>query len=139
MKTILLSAVAIAAMTSVAAAEPRKLADTEMAEVTAGLYDIIFIIPVTVVHSSVNSAAVGVDGGSAASDAESNIAVNNVIDVNQSDFLVGTTLPASAVFAGAGWPWAEPGSGTAGDGVNPLRAWAMITDMLRSRYFGRGW
>ncbi len=139
MKKILLSAVALAALTLPAAADPRKLTDTDMAKVTAGLYDVIFIMPVTVIHSSVNSAAVGIQAKGVASNAESNVSVTNIIGVNQSTDPGSASLPASAVFAGPGWPWADSGPSAGANGMNPLQAWTMIADMLRTRFLGRGW
>ena len=140
MRKSVLSAAALAAMTSVAMAEPRKLGDKEMVEVTAGLYDVVFIVPVTVIYNTMNSTAVGAGTGSAASNAESDIAVNNIIGVNKSGDVIGALRPASGVFAGGWWPSVDLRTGSGGgDGVSPLRAWSMITGMLRSRYFGRGW
>jgi hypothetical protein len=139
MKAISLAAMALTAMTSAAMAEPRKLGDDEMAEVTAGLYDVVLVMPITVIYSSVNSTAVGVGAGSVGSNAGSNIAVNNIIGVNKPDHVIGATPPASSVVADGWWSWAHPRTGMGEDGVGPLRMWSMITDMLRSKYLGRGW
>jgi hypothetical protein len=139
MKTISLSVAVLAAMATGAAAEPKKLLDSELAGVTGGLYDIVFIVPVTVVNNSSESAAVGLHTDGVASRAQSNVTVNNAIRIDQDTELGTLSLPASGVFADAGWPGADSATSTAGPGLSLLQAWTMIADMLRTRSLGRGW
>lgn len=144
MKKVLIAAVAFGTMTSVALAEPRKLADTEMAEVAAGLYDIVFIVPITVINSDANSSAVGVHSqGTVASNAENNVTVNNVIGVDQTTQVIAAGLSTQAVLGLAG-VWSartesRPGTAVGGGSFDPMRAWSMIAEMLQVRFLGRGW
>ena len=138
MKPILPSVLVLALTSSLACAEPRKLADDEMAGVTAGLYDLIFIVPVTVIVNNADSTAVGAGAGAVSSTVGQNVVVNNAVDVDQSNQLFGVA-PAPPALAGSFWPWADPRAGAADGGTDPGRMWSMIAGMLHSRHFGRGW
>lgn len=137
MKIVSLAGVVLAVMATGAAAEPKKLMDSELAAVRAGLFDVVFIVPVTVVNNTSESAAVGIHAEGVASKAESTVTVNNAIMVSQATRLGNLTLPELGAFAGAGLPVAAPGTSTAGIGL--LQAWTMVADMLRTRSLGRGW
>jgi hypothetical protein len=139
MKIISLSGAVLAAMATGAAAEPKMLIDSELAGVRAGLFDVVFIVPVTIVNNTSESAAVGIHADGVASKAESTVTVNNAIMVSQASQLGNLTLPELGAFAGAGLPVAAPGMGTAGTGLRLLQAWTMVADMLRTRSLGRGW
>ena len=134
MKPVLLSVAVLVLTGSLACAEPRKLADGEMAEVTAGLYDLIFIVPVTVVVNNADSAAVGAGTGDVSSSVEQDVVVNSTINVDRSNQLFGAAPAPPAITANL-WPWA----GAADGGIDPGRMWSMIAGMLHGRHFGRGW
>jgi hypothetical protein len=115
-----------------------------MVSVTGGLYDFVFIVPITVIVSDATANAIGVGSQDVTSNAISNIVVNNIIGVDQSDQVVGAVLPVQpgpgAGGAPAGWwPWAEPRPGQAGPSIDPLRGALMLSGMLQSRYLGPGW
>jgi hypothetical protein len=139
MKIISLSGAILAATATGAAAEPKRLMDSELAGVRAGLFDVVFIVPVTIVNNTSESAAVGIHAEGVASKAESTVTVNNAIMVSQATQLVNLTLPDLGAFADAGWPVAASGTSTAGTGLSLLQAWTMVADMLRTRSLGRGW
>jgi hypothetical protein len=139
MKIISLSGAILAATATGAAAEPKRLMDSELAGVRAGLFDVVFIVPVTIVNNTSESAAVGIHAEGVASKAESTVTVNNAIMVSQATQLGNLTLPDLGAFAGAGWPVAASGTSTAGTGLSLLQAWTMVADMLRTRSLGRGW
>ncbi len=139
MKEITLSALMFAAMSSAAAAEPRTLADAEMAGVVGGLYDFIVIMPVTVVVSNANSTAIGVQSEGVNSTALSNVNVRNIIGIDKTDQVIGVGIPGVMGAPGGFWPWAEPRSGQVADRTSPFGAAMMISGMLWSRYLGPGW
>lgn len=144
MRRITLSVLVLLIMSSAATAEPRKLADAELSDVTGGLYDFVFIVPITIVINEANSAAAGSGSGDVESSATSNAIVNNNISVGQTNQLIGSIIPAPARPGSGGspagwWPWAEPRSGHAGSELDPLRSALMLSGMLQSRYLGPGW
>jgi hypothetical protein len=144
MRRIMLSAMVLVVMSSAAAAEPRKLADAELGNMTGGLYDFVFIVPITIVVSDANSAAVGNGSGDVSSNATSDVIVNNIIGVDQTNQLIGTIFPAQPRPVSGGspagwWPWAEPRPGQASLGLDPLRSALLLSGMLQSRYLGPGW
>lgn len=148
MNKTLLGSVAFVFLTNAAVAEPRPMSETEMAGVAGGLYDLVLVMPITVVVNSAEAASVAVGAKGVSSSAVSNVAVTNVIEVDQSSRLPEGVLLPMPIPSGSGLPadllaTLLPSAGSSPDGAaaNPrLSSLAsQIEDMLRSRYLGPGW
>ena len=148
MRKSLLASAAFVLLSDAALAEPRPMSEAEMAGVAGGLYDLVLVMPITVVVNSAEAASVAVGSKGVTSSAVSNVAVTNVIDVDQASRLPDGILLPMPFPSGSGLPadllatllpWA--GSSPDGAGANPrLSSLAsQIEDMLRSRYLGPGW
>lgn len=147
MKKLLLGNIALAMLTNAAVAEPRPMSEAEMAGATAGFYDVVFVMPITVVMNSAEAASVAVGSDGVSSSAVSNVVVTNVIDVDQSSTLPWGTLLPMPMPSGSGLPadlftalWPSAGGLPGGPDMNLLSSLAsQIEDMLRTRYLGPGW
>lgn len=106
-------------------AEPRPLSDSDLGEVTGGLFDVYVVMPVVVVHNNNNAIATGVHSQNISADAMANINVDTNINMQPTNqvgsmgpvFLSGPlagSIGGPAVFAPAqlGSPFAGDAAGT---------------------------
>ncbi len=66
---------------TVGLAEPRPLSDSDLGEVTGGLFDVYVVMPVVVVHNNNNAVATGVNSQNISADAVANINVDTIINM----------------------------------------------------------
>jgi hypothetical protein len=62
-------------------AEPQPLSDTDLGDVTGGLFDVYVVMPVVVVHNNNNAVATGVNAQDISADSVANVNVDTVINL----------------------------------------------------------
>lgn len=85
MKKFLFAGLAICAMSTAAFAEPQKMSETEMQEVTAGLLNLAAVIPTNaVLANAATAASIGLLSKDVDADAAAATSIHEVIAVDQS-------------------------------------------------------
>jgi hypothetical protein len=120
--TLLLSAALLYPATGTA--EPRLLSDSDLGEVTGGLFDFYVVMPVVVVHNNNNAVATGVHSQNVSADAVANINVDTIINLQPSSQVgsMGPVFLGGPLAGSIGGPIvfapSQVGSPFAGDGAH---------------------